>query len=75
MNKTFIRDFYSRILGSIEEDSVKKIKTARDFYGRILGTYDTKLDVTRDFYGKIVSKGDTLSGLIYAEANKNKGSK
>lgn len=63
MNKKYIRDFYNRIIGSIEEDS-RGNKVVRDFYGRILGRYDSVSDVTRDFYGKIVSKGDSSSLLL-----------
>ena len=63
-NKNYIRDFYGRILGSVEEDSIGN-KTARDFYGRIVGKYDSKLGVTRDFYGRIVGKGDLTSSLIH----------
>ena len=63
MNKTYIRNFYGQILGSIEEDN-KGNKTGRDFYGRIVGRYDKSTDVTRDFYGRIVGKGDMLSSLI-----------
>jgi hypothetical protein len=78
-SKTFIRDFYGIIIGSIEEDVGKHEQIARDFYGRILGTYDTKLNVTRDFYGRIVAQGNMLTGLIYeakakedAQKEKNK---
>lgn len=67
--KTQIRDFYGRIIGTIETDNFEN-KTARDFYGRIVGYYDKKLNVTRDFYKRIVSKGDTLVGLLYAEHEK-----
>ena len=45
MNKKYIRDFYNRIIGSIEEDS-RGNKVVRDFYGRILGRYDSVSDVT-----------------------------
>ena len=34
--KTQIRDFYGRIIGTIETDNFEN-KTARDFYGRIVG--------------------------------------
>ena len=70
MSKQTIRDFYGRILGTIE-DTGNGNQTARDFYGRILGTYDSKLNVTRDFYGRILNQGNTLSGLIY-QANEKK---
>ena len=67
--KTQIRDFYGRIIGTIETDNFEN-KTARDFYGRIVGYYDKNLNVTRDFYKRIVSKGDTLVGLLYSNQSK-----
>lgn len=63
MNKTYVRDFYGRILGSIEEDTQGN-KTARDFYGRIVGRYNKLTNKTSDFYGRIVGHGDILSSLI-----------
>ncbi len=65
MAKEFVRDFYGRILGSIETVGTKQI--ARNFYGKILGTYNSADDKTRDFYGRILTRGNTLMGLIYAE--------
>ena len=62
-NKQIIRDFYGKIIGSIETDTQGN-KTIRDFYGKILGRYNKKQDVTRDFYGKIVSKGDASTMLL-----------
>ena len=62
MAKQLIKDFYGRILGSIEDQGNKQI--ARDFYGRILGTYTQSDDMTRDFYGRIVMRGNGLMGLI-----------
>jgi hypothetical protein len=64
MAKEYIKDFYGRVMGSIDTQGNKQI--ARDFYGRILGTYNKSDDVTRDFYGRILTKGNTLMGLIYA---------
>lgn len=64
-----IKDFYGRILGSLDEQSNGNI-IARDFYGRILGTYDKASDVTKDFYGRIVSSGNTVVSFIWQEANK-----
>lgn len=66
MEKETIRDFYGRILGTIETDT-KGNKIARDFYGRILGKYDKTTNTTRDFYGRILTKGDSLTGLIWRE--------
>ena len=64
MEKEYIRDFYGKILGSVETDN-KGDKTVRDFYGRILGYYDKANNVTRDFYKKIVGRGDQAVSLIY----------
>lgn len=66
MEKEFIRDFYGKIIGSIETDNVGN-KTVRNFYGKILGYYDKAANVTRDFYKKIIARGDQASSLIYKE--------
>ena len=65
MARELVKDFYGRILGSIETVGTKQI--ARNFYGKILGTYNSTDDKTRDFYGRILTRGNTLMGLIYAE--------
>ena len=62
-DKQIIRNFYGKIIGSIETDTQGN-KTIRDFYGKILGRYNKKQDVTRDFYGRIVSKGDASAMLL-----------
>lgn len=64
--KQIIRDFYNRILGSIETDAQGN-KIVRDFYRRIVGRYDSKHDVTRDFYNRIIGRGDLTSGLLFRE--------
>lgn len=64
MARELVKDFYGRIMGSIETVGTKQI--ARDFYGRILGTYNSADNKTRDFYGRILTNGNTLMGLIYA---------
>lgn len=64
MARELVKDFYGRIMGSIETVGTKQI--ARDFYGRILGTYNSVDNKTRDFYGRILTNGNTLMGLIYA---------
>lgn len=64
MNRETLKDFYNRIVGYIETDTVTGDKVGRDFYNRIVGRYDKKLNVTRDFYNRIVSKGDTLASLV-----------
>lgn len=63
MARELIKDFYGKVLGSIETNGTRKI--ARDFYGKVLGSYDSRDDKTRDFYGKVLTKGDTVVGLIY----------
>lgn len=63
MAKEFIRDFYNKILGSIEIDSMGN-KIVRDFYGKILGKYNKSDNTTRDFYGRIIARGDQTSMLI-----------
>ncbi len=63
MARELVKDFYGKILGSIETNGTKQI--ARDFYGKVLGTYDSRDNKTRDFYGKILTTGNTLMGLIY----------
>lgn len=71
MAKTYIRDFYGMIIGSIEE-LPNGDKIARDFYGMMLGKYRKQYDTTVDFYGRILTKGDTASGLVWDNYNKNK---
>ena len=61
--REYIKDFYGRILGSIETSGSKQ--TAYDFYGKILGTYDASTNQTKDFYGKILAYGNILSALIW----------
>lgn len=58
-----VKDFYGRIIGSIETDHTGN-KIVRNFYGRILGRYDKKTNTTRDFYGRIVARGDQCSMLL-----------
>lgn len=60
--KEYVRDFYGKIIGSIEDTPNEKI--VRDFYNRILGKYDKKLNVTKDFYGRIIARGDQSSMLF-----------
>ena len=62
-NKELVKDFYGRIIGSIETQGTKQI--ARDFYGRIVGRYDSADNKTRDFYGRILTSGNTLMGLLF----------
>ncbi len=62
-DRQYIKDFYGKIIGSIETDDQGN-KTVRDFYGKILGRYNTKQNVTKDFYGRTVAKGDQSSMLF-----------
>lgn len=64
MARQTIKDFYGKIIGSIEEDSMGN-KIAKDFYGKILGRFDKAQNVTKDFYGKIIGTGDLTSALIW----------
>jgi len=61
--KEFVKDFYGKIIGSIETD-YQGNKIVRDFYGRQLGRYIKKQDLTRDFYGRIVARGDQCAMLL-----------
>lgn len=70
MNKETIKDFYGRIIGSIETDN-RGNAVAKDFYGRLLGSYDTTYNVTKDFYRRIIGSGNQLMGLIYEANGKN----
>ena len=66
-----IRNFYNRILGYIETDTITGNKTAYNFYNKNLGRYDARNDTTRDFEGRIVGNGDLCSALIYNDFEKN----
>lgn len=67
-----LKDFYNRIIGYIETDSITGDKTGKDFYRRIVGYYDKKTNTTRNFYRQIIGKGDILSSLVTLEDNKKK---
>ena len=62
-NKIYVKDFYHRIMGTIEEDDEGN-KIARDFYKRIVGKYKKKSNLTYDFYNRIVGRGAILTSLI-----------
>ncbi len=68
-NKTVIKDFYGKIIGSLSDEGNKIV--AKSFYGTILGHYDKKLNVTKDFYGKVLSVGDITSALVWQEYNEH----
>lgn len=67
-----IKNYYGKKLGTIEYDTITKIKKAKDFYGRILGTYDQRDNKTRNYYGRVLSIGDSLEALIYNSENNKK---
>lgn len=64
MAKEFIKDFYGRVLGTVETIGTKQV--VKDFYGKVVATYDTKDNFTRDFYGRVVSKGNTAVGMLFS---------
>lgn len=70
MSRENIKDFYGRIIGSLET-LPNGDKIARDFYGKILGRYDATTNTTKDFYGRILTSGDTSASLIW-QNNSNK---
>ena len=70
-----VRDFYKRIIGWIDTDSVTGDQVGRDFYMRVVGYYDAKLNVTRDFYKRIVNYGNMLPSLIQQADNEGASKK
>jgi len=74
MERKPVRDFYQRIIGWVDTDTVTGDQIGRDFYQRIVGYYDAKLNVTRDFYKRVVNHGNMLAALIQqANAEQTKG--
>ena len=63
MAKETIRDFYGKILGTVETFS-NGDKELRDFYGKILGRYQKSDNTTRNFFGQTVANGDALMMLL-----------
>ena len=63
MARIEIKDFYGRVIGTIE-NMPNGDKTVRDFYGKILGFYKKSSNVTTDFYGRIVARGEACSMLL-----------
>lgn len=73
--KQVLRDFYGRVIGSLEtvHDTNPRYDgdvTARDFYNKILGYYRKFYNITTDFYGRKIGDGDLTSGLVWQEWNK-----
>ena len=69
-NQEILRDFYGKIIGYIETDSIGN-KVIRDKYRKIIGYYDKKSNLTRDFYRRIVGRGDQ-SALLFLQDKLNK---
>ena len=63
MEKEYIRNFYGRVLGTIETD-MRGNRIARDFYGKVVATYNKQSNKTQDFYGRVISTGDTTAAQI-----------
>lgn len=64
MKKENIKDFYGRVIGTIETKS-NGDKIIKDFYGRLKGTYIKNRNITKDFYGRVIGNGDQLISLLY----------
>ena len=65
-----IKDFYKKIIGYVDTDTVTGVKTVRTFYQKIVGTYDPKENITRDFHRRIVGSGDLTMMLLQQENQK-----
>lgn len=63
MAKQYIKDFYGRVIGSLEELSNGDI-IAKDFHGRVKGKYKKSDNTTRDFYGRVIARGNQLGMLL-----------
>lgn len=77
MAKQTLRDFYGRIIGTLETNEDKNPEyngdvTARDFYSRILGYYRKRRNITTDFYGRKIGDGDLTASLVWQAWNENK---
>jgi len=66
MAKQYIKDFYGRVIGSLEELSNGDI-IAKDFHGRVKGKYRKSDNTTRDFHGRVVAKGNQVGMLITSD--------
>lgn len=70
MQRDYIKDFYGRVIGTIETYS-NGDKRIKDFYGRLKGSYLKKQNITKDFYGRYVGNGDQLMSLLNKDYTKN----
>ena len=64
IQREIIRDFYGKIIGKIETDTLTGDKVVRDFHGIIKGRYNKRLNVTKDFYGRTIARGDQCNMLL-----------
>lgn len=69
MKRELIKDYYGKILGSIETDTSGN-KVAKDYFGLILGFYDKKSDTTQDRLRHIIARGDSVVSLVFQHAAK-----
>ena len=67
-----VKDYYNRIIGYVEIDSVTGNKIGRDFYRRVVGYYNKNLNITQDFYKRTVGRGDLLTSLIVQAEERNR---
>lgn len=65
-----VKDFYKKIIGYVDTDTVTGKKTIRTFGMKIVGYYDPKTNTTRDFYKRIVGTGDLTMMLLQKEIAK-----
>ena len=64
MKRMIIKDFYGRMLGTIEQYA-NGDETGKDFYGRVVARYDKSKGITTDFYGRMVATGNVVSSFIF----------
>ena len=62
-----VRDYYHRIIGYIDTDTVTGDQVGRDFYQWIVGYYKKSRNQTLDRYQRVVYQGNMLSALIQEE--------
>lgn len=63
MSKTYIRNLYGKVIGSVEERP-NGDRILKNSYGKPLGRYEKRTDLTKDSYGRVVAKGDVLVTLL-----------
>lgn len=70
IERTPVRDYYQRIIGYIDTDTVTGDKVGRDRTQWIVGYYVKRLNETQDRYRRCVNKGDMLAALIQQEEDR-----